>query len=76
MLKARKPDQTRVYYRRKLYTIWDAFPSKSIAEECATDTRTHTTLDGIHRTRVVVVDLGKDAGRLRYALFTAKGAKL
>lgn len=75
MIKARKPDQTRVFYRGKWYKIWDAFPSKSMAEEYATDARSGT-LDGIHRTRVVVVDLGRDAGRLRYALFTAKGAKV
>jgi len=46
-----------------------------MAEGYAADARTQTQ-DGIHRTRVVVVDLGKDAGRLRYALFTAKGVKL
>lgn len=75
MLKAKKPDQTRIQYRGKWYRIWDAYPSKSMAEEYAADARTHTQ-DGIHRTRVVVVDLGKDAGRLRYALFTAKGVRM
>lgn len=75
MIKAKRPDQTIIRFRRKLYKIWDAFPSKRIAEECAADTRTQTQ-DGIHRTRVVVVDLGKDAGRLRYALFAAKGVKM
>ena len=74
MLKAKNPDQTRVKYRGKWYSIWDAYPSKSMAEGYAKDARTQT-IDGIHRTRVVVVDLGKDAGRLRYALFTAKGVK-
>jgi len=75
MLKAKRPDQTRVFYRKKWYSIWDAFPSKSMAESYATEARTQTQ-DGVHRTRVVVVDLGKDAGRLRYALFTAKGVRM
>ena len=74
MFKAKNPDQTRVMYRGKWYSIWDAFPSRSMAEEVAKYTRTGT-LDGVHRTRVAVVDLGKDAGRLRYALFTAKGVR-
>lgn len=75
MLKAKRPDQTRVFYRGKWYSIWDAFPSKSMAGSTAAEIRTQTH-DNIHRTRAVVVDLGKDAGRLRYAIFTAKGVPI
>lgn len=74
MLKARNPDQSRITYRGKVYSIYVAFTSKRMAEDTAEHTR---TLQGrIHTytyTRAVTVDLGVDAGRDRYAVFTAKG---
>lgn len=74
MLKAKKPDQTRYVYQGRIYSIYDAFPGKSGAANAAKDLR---TLQGrVHTntyTRAIVVDLGTGAGRLRYAIFTAKG---
>ena len=74
MFKAKKPDQTRYMYQGKVYGIYATFPSKSGATNTAKHTR---TLQGrVHTntyTRAIVVDLGADAGRLRYAVFTAKG---
>ena len=74
MLKAKKPDQSTYLYNGKRYSIYDAYPGKSAATNAAKDLR---TLQGrVHTntyTRAIVVDLGKEAGRLRYAVFIAKG---
>lgn len=74
MFKAKNSDQTRYMYRGRVYSIYDAFPGKREATNLAKDLR--TLQGGTHMnayTRAIVVDLGTDAGRLRYAVFTAKG---
>ena len=74
MLKAKNSDQTRYMYRGRVYSIHDAFPGKREATNLSKDLR--TPQGGLYmnaHTRAIVVDLGKDAGRLRYAVFTAKG---
>lgn len=74
MFKARNPDQTTYTYQGKRYRIYAAFPGKSGAANAAKDLR---TLQGrVHTntyTRAITVDLGKDAGGHRYAVFTAAG---
>ena len=77
MIKAKKPDQTRISYGGSLYGIHDAYPTPAGANGCARDLR---TLQGRiypnNYTKAIVVDLGTDAGRLRYAVFVAKGRKV
>lgn len=77
MIKAKNSDQTRITYSGSVYSVHDAYPTKAGAEGCAKDLR---TLQGRvypnTYTKAIVVDLGKDAGRLRYAVFIAKGRKI
>lgn len=74
IIKAKTPDQTRITYRNSVYSLFDAFLTKSEANN-----KTHKlrTLEGRthanNYTKAVVVDLGEDAGRLRYGVFVAKG---
>jgi|GEM_PF-3015619 hypothetical protein len=78
MLEARSPDITRIAFRGAYYKIWDAFPSISMAEQTAEDMRKAPYPDAVanHRCKVVTVDLGPAAGRLRYGVFIAKGARM
>ncbi len=75
--KARSAEQMIYYQSGNMYRIYDAYPSADIAQDAAKDLR---TLQGrVHATamtRAIVVDLGPDAGRLRYAVFIAKGDKI
>lgn len=77
MMKAKKPDQTQIVCGGSAYTIHHAYPTKVGADGHAKDLR---TLRGRqypnNYTKAIVVDLGKDAGRLRYAVFIAKGRKI
>ena len=77
MLKASNPDQSRISYGGKVYSIHDAYPKRPMAESYAKDLR---TLQGRiypnNYTNAIVVDLGKESGRLRYAVFVAKGRKI
>ena len=77
MITAKRPDVMRIVYKSQVYKIYDAFPSHKIAEEAAADMRRYPHPNYCYARRynckVVVVDLGPDAGRLRYALFIAKG---
>jgi hypothetical protein len=77
MIKAKNPDQTRITYSGSVYSIDDAYSTKVGTEGRAKDLR---TLQGRvypnTYTKAVVVDMGKDAGRLRYAVFIAKGRKI
>ena len=77
MITAKDLDITRVRYKGRFYTIDDAFYSKTYAEEVAKHMRkdSYPGSTGNYRCRVVVVDLGSEAGRLRYGIFIAKGAK-
>lgn len=75
MIIAKNPDVTKVKYYNRSYEIYDAFPGRKGAEQAATDMRISpyplSTKDLI--CRAIVVDLGPDAGRLRYGIFIAKG---
>ncbi len=73
MLKATDPDQETIRYRGKVYRIEDAFPSAEMAVDAAENARRN--IDRGHYIRAVTVDLGKNAGRLRYAIFVVKGRK-
>ena len=54
----------------KEYAIHDAFPGKKLAKETAKDARTYGLGPKGTRTRAVYRDMGKNAGRLRHAIFT------
>jgi len=75
--KARSADQAIYYHNGDMYHIYDAYPSADSAQDAAKDLQ---TLQGrVHATamtRAIVVDLGPDAERLRYAVFIAKGDTL
>lgn len=60
---------TRRKIGKKIYDIWDAFPTKALAKSYAKDFRSQ----GLGN--AVVKDLGKKAGRLRYAIFIRKKGK-
>jgi len=76
MLKASNPDISRYRYRGSYYEIYDAYPTAKMAEEYAQDARSQTYPGpGQFRCKAIVVDLGKEAGRLRYGVFIAKGAR-
>jgi len=77
MIKAKSADTMRVVYAGSVYKIYDAYPTKGGANGAARDLR--TLKGGIYmnyRTKAVVVDLGKDAGRLRYGVFVARGRRI
>jgi len=78
MLEARSPDITRIAFRGAYYEIWDAFPSIRMAEQTAEDMRQAPYPNAVakHRCKAVTVDLGPAAGRLRYGVFIAKGARM
>ena len=77
MLKARTPDQSRITYGGKIYSIHDAYPKRGMAESYAKDLRTlQGRVYSSNYTNAIVVDLGSGAGRLRYAVFVAKGRKI
>jgi|BioPla2DNA2_1021312.scaffolds.fasta_scaffold37614_2 hypothetical protein len=70
------PNQSSVYYAGKRYEIYDAYPSLSGARAYAEDLRTQPyPYDPRYRCRAVVGDLGLEAGRLRWAVFIAKGVR-
>lgn len=75
VLKAKSPDQSRISYNGSYYQIYDSMPSLEMAKETAADMRKapYPLSTGNFRCKVVIVDLGEDAGRLRYGLFVAKG---
>jgi len=77
MIKAKSADTARVAYGGSVYRIYDAYPTKSGANGTARGLRTlGGRIDRDYRTKAVVVDLGKDAGRLRYGIFVAKGKRI
>jgi len=61
---------TMIRRNKKTYKIYDAFPNKSGAKRTARDARKHGLGPKGTKTRAIVYDLGKNAGRLRYAVFT------
>lgn len=77
MIKAKSADTSRVAYGGSIYKIYDAYPTKGGASGAARDLRTlQGRIDRDYRTKAVVVDLGKDAGRLRYGVFVARGKRI
>ena len=78
MLKAKNPDITRIAFRGSYYEIYDAFPGSREAKEFAKELRKMPYPFSVadHRCKAVTVDLGPAAGRLRYAVFIAKGARM
>lgn len=77
MLKARAADTTRIAYGGSIYKIYDAYPTASGANSAARDLRTlQGRVDRDYRTKAIVADLGKNAGRLRYGVFIARGARI
>ncbi len=74
MIKAKNSDVTRVMYGGSVYSIHDAYPTRAGANGYARDLPIlHGPIYPKNYTKAVVVDLGKDAGRLRYGVFVAKG---
>lgn len=77
MIKAKSANTSRVAYGGSVYKIYDAYPTKGGASGAARDIRTvKGRIDRDYRTKAIVVDLGKDAGRLRYGLFVARGKRI
>ncbi len=77
MIKAKSADISRVSYGGSIYKIYDAYPTKAGANGAARGLRTlQGRVDRDYRTKAVVVDLGSDAGRLRYGVFVAKGKRV
>lgn len=77
MIKAKSADTTRVSYRGSVYKIYDAYPTRGGAEGAARDIRTlQGRVDRDYYTNAVVVDLGRDASRLRYGLFISRGRRV
>lgn len=78
MIKARKPDITRVWHDNLFYKIEDAYPDKEMAERTAQEMRGNIFPAPGKRyyCKTVVVDLGPNAGRLRYGIFIAKGKEI
>ena len=60
----------------KTYEIYDAFPSKEMAKDAAKHMKTAAgSIYAGRMTNVRVIDLGDSAGRLRHAIYVAKGKK-
>ena len=69
--------RTRLTFGGRVYRIYDAMPSKSLARSTAKGLR--TLMGRAHprnMTLARMVDLGKRAGRLRYAVYIAAGRRL
>ena len=77
MLKAKSPDISRYHFRGAYYEIYDAFPSAEAAENVAEDMRRapYPLSPGNYTCKAIAVDLGPEAGRLRYGIFIAKGTR-
>jgi len=77
VIKAKSADQTRIAYGGAVYSIYDAYPTKGGANGAVRTLRTRAgRMYRDYLTKAIAVDLGKDAGRLRYAVFVAKGRRL
>ena len=77
MIKAKSADTSRIIYRGSVYKIYDAYPTRVGAEGSARDIRTlQGRVDRDYYTNAVVVDLGRNAGRLRYGLFISRGRRI
>ena len=77
MKKAKTPTQTRIAYRGSIYHFFDAFSTVLGADAKGQRLRTFEGRTHANNyTKAITVDLGGDAGRLRYAVFVAKGRKI
>ena len=75
--KVQNADQTTYYHNGRIYHIYDAYPTVDGAQDTSNDLTTAQGSIYIGRlTRAIVVDLGPDAGRLRYAVFVTKGEEV
>ena len=75
--RAKTPDTTRYSFRGHVYSIYDAYGNVQTAKATARGLETQS--GRIHKdnmTLAIVVDLGPEAGRLRYGVFVAKGARV
>lgn len=76
-MRAKDPNASRIKYRGRLYDIHDAFPTKAGASGEARSLRTlNGRIHQNHHTLAIVVDLGPEAGRLRYGVFVARGERI
>lgn len=67
-------NETRRKFDGKIYEIYDAYPNREGARDAAKDLRTFQgRVHKDHFTLARTVDLGVNAGRLRYAVYIAKG---
>ncbi|MFA5745669.1 MAG: hypothetical protein WCX79_00055 [Candidatus Paceibacterota bacterium] len=75
--RAKSPDTTRYAFRGHIYSIYDAYENVQTAKASARDlgTQAGRTYPN-NMTLAIVVDLGPEAGRLRYGVFVAKGARV
>lgn len=76
-MKAKSADVSRIAYRGATYRIYDAYPTKGGASSTVRGLQTKQgRIDRDYYTKAIAVDLGADAGRLRYAVFVARGHKV
>lgn len=77
MIKAKSAETTRVIHRGSVYKIYDAYPTARGASGAARGLMTKQgRVDRDYYTKAIVVDLGGDAGRLRYGVFIARGRRI
>ncbi len=77
MHKAKNADISRFAFGGVTYRIYDAYPTKGGASGTVRGLRTKQgRIDRDYYTKAIVVDLGEDAGRLRYAVFVARGRRV
>lgn len=75
--RAKSPDTTRYAFRGHIYSIYDAYENVQTAKASARDLGTYSgRMYPNNMTLAIVVDLGPEAGRLRYGVFVAKGARV
>lgn len=75
--RAKSPDTTRYAFRGHVYSIYDAYENVQTAKALARDLGTQAgRMYPNNMTLAIVVDLGPEAGRLRYGVFVAKGTRV
>ena len=76
MYKAKRPDITTFNHVGHIYRIYDAYPTHQGANAFVRSLKTKAgSIYQGYETKAVAVDLGPEAGRLRYAVFECKGGK-
>ena len=75
--RAKSPDTTRYLFRGHVYSIYDAYENVQTAKAYARDLGTQSgRIHPNNMTLAIVVDLGPEAGRLRYGVFVARGMRI